>query len=239
MKLLSGIQNDIAKGNSRTESKLNSNNRQLFTYFSDRLDEVDDKISDVQSSMRNDIKEEVFSLRADFDKKLDEVVNDWNAKFSMQSRPSTSTLFDGSPKQSKFMPLPAKTDAADEEKPLTSGSKIVNPTQTVSDTTNNRIETAADVAAFLLKQTVISKNDFTYNGSPLKYFEFENYFRSCYSSKISDPELLYPELGKLLTGPAKDAIENCSFMPYSEALPTALEILKERFGNPIVTIEAH
>ena len=104
---------------------------------------------------------------------------------------------------------------------------------------NSNKDPTSDLAAYVLKQSILNNNKFIFNGIPEHYVEFITHFSNCYMATIKDPEILYPNLVQLLEGDALDAIACTRYMPAGQALDCALSILKNRFGDPTVILEAH
>ena len=74
----------------------------------------------------------------------------------------------------------------------------------------------------------------TFCGDPLEYPSFIAIFDESVDSKVNDDQIKLTRLLQYTTGPAHNAIRNCSLVGGSAGYAEARKILKNRFGNDIL-----
>ena len=78
----------------------------------------------------------------------------------------------------------------------------------------------------------------SFNGDPLKYYVFIRAFEINVDKKINCNTSKLLRLIQYCTGPALTLVQGCAIMESDEGYATARDLLKERFGNPVIIAQA-
>ena len=73
----------------------------------------------------------------------------------------------------------------------------------------------------------------TFSGDHLEYHYFMEVFKEVVEKRIEDPRGRLTRLINYTTGEAKDLIKHCIQQPSAEGYENAMELLENRYGDPL------
>ena len=73
----------------------------------------------------------------------------------------------------------------------------------------------------------------TFSGDPLEYHYFMEVFKEVVEKRIEDTRGRLTRLIKYKTGEAKDLMKHCIQQPSAERYENAMELLENRYGDPL------
>ena len=79
----------------------------------------------------------------------------------------------------------------------------------------------------------------TFSGDPLEYHYFMEVFKEVVEKRIEDPRGRLTRLINYTTGEAKDLIKHCIQQPSAEGYENAMELLENRYGDPLKILASY